>query len=100
MVLGREAKFAMVAKSKQQITVALFASAAGTKEKAVVIWNAETPGCMKQFNKSALPVGYRSPKRSWMTTENCPLQAETGATSSTVLYKLKQEQQAPLSSTS
>ena len=51
-------------KSKQRITVALFASAAGTKEKPVVIWNAKTPRCMKCFDKSVLPVDYRSQKRS------------------------------------
>ena len=49
--------------------MALFAAAAGTKEKAVVIWNAETLRCMKRFDKSVLPVDYRSQKRSWMTTE-------------------------------
>ena len=56
-------------KSKQRITVALFASVAGTKEKPVVIWNAKTPRCMKWFDKSVQPVDYRSQKRSWMTTE-------------------------------
>ena len=52
-------------KSKQRIT----ASAAGTKEKAVVVWNAETPWCLKRFHKSVLPVDYRSQKSSWMTSE-------------------------------
>ena len=45
------------------------ASAAGTKEKAVVVWNAETPWCLKQFDKSVLPVDYRSQKSSWMTSK-------------------------------
>ena len=42
-------------KSKHRIAVA-FASAAGTKEKAVVVWNAETPRCLKRFDKSVLPL--------------------------------------------
>ena len=34
-------------KNKQCITVAFFVSAAGTKEKPVVVWRSEKPRCLK-----------------------------------------------------
>ena len=58
-----------VKKSKQRITVAFFVSAAGQKEKPVVIWKSENPRCMQRFNKSCLPVSYYSQKKAWMTGE-------------------------------
>ena len=39
-------------KSKKRIMVAFFVSAAGTKEKPIVIWKYENPRCLKKFNKS------------------------------------------------
>ena len=56
-------------KNKQRITVAFFVSAAGTKEKPVVVWRSENPQCLKRFDKSALPVHYFSQAKSWMTGE-------------------------------
>ena len=52
--------------SKQRITVAFFVTAAGTKEKPVVIWKSENPRCLKRFDKSALPVDYFGQKKAWM----------------------------------
>lgn len=54
-------------KSKKRVTVAFFVSAAGTKEKPIVIWKSENPRCLKRFNKADLPVNYFSQKKSWMT---------------------------------
>lgn len=62
---GRECKGGK--KCKQRITVAFFVSAAGVKEKPIVIWKSENPRCMKRFEKSVLPVNYYSQKKSWMT---------------------------------
>lgn len=53
--------------SKQRVTVALIVSAAGTKEKPVVIWKSEKPQCIKCFDKSLLRVNYFSQKKAWMT---------------------------------
>ena len=53
-------------KNKQRITVV---SAAGTKEKPVVVWRSENPRCLKRFDKSALPVHYFSQAKCWMTGE-------------------------------
>ncbi len=54
-------------KSKQRVTVAFFVSAAGTKEKPILIWKSETPRCLRKFDKSALPVDYYGQKKAWMT---------------------------------
>ena len=56
-------------KSKKRITVAFFVSAAGTKEKPIVIWKSQTPRCLRKFDKSALPVHYFGQKKAWMTGE-------------------------------
>lgn len=56
-------------KSKQRITVAFFVSAAGVKEKLIVIWKSENPRCMKRFEKNVLPVTYFSQKKAWMSGE-------------------------------
>ena len=53
-------------KVKERFTVALFVTAAGKKEKHIVIWKAENPRCLKRFDKSLLPVDYYSPKNAWM----------------------------------
>lgn len=55
-------------KCKQRITVALFVSATGAKEKPVVIWKSENPRCLKRFDKNALPINYCSQKKAWMTS--------------------------------
>ena len=56
-------------KNKQRITVAFFVSAAGTKEKPVVVWKSKKPQCLERFDKSVLPVQYFSQAKSWMTGE-------------------------------
>ena len=56
-------------KSKKRVTVAFFVSAAGTKEKPILIWKSETPRCLRKFNKSVLPVDYFGQKKAWMTGE-------------------------------
>lgn len=55
--------------SSERVTVAFFVSAAGTKEKPVLVWKSETPTCLHKFDKSALPVEYYGQKNSWMTGE-------------------------------
>ena len=54
-------------KSKQRITVALFVTASGQKEKPVVIWKSENPRCLQRFNIACLPVSYYSQNKAWMT---------------------------------
>ena len=54
-------------KSKQRVTVAFFVTAAGNKEKPIFIWKSETPRCLKQFDKSVLPVSYFSQSKAGMT---------------------------------
>ena len=56
-------------KSKQRLTVACIANAAGGKEVAVVIGRAENPRCFRGVNKSHLPVRYYSQKKAWMSAE-------------------------------
>lgn len=56
-------------KGKIRVTVALFVTASGKKEKAIVINKSETPRCLKGFDKSMLPVTYFSQKKAWMTSE-------------------------------
>ena len=47
-------------KAKERFTVAFFVTAAGKKEKPIVIWKSENPRCLKRFDKSLLPVDYYS----------------------------------------
>ena len=56
-------------KSRKRVTVAFFVSAAGTKEKPILLWKSETPRCLRNFEKSALPVDYFGQKKTWMTGE-------------------------------
>ena len=56
-------------KSKQRVTIALFVSAAGHKEKPVYIWKAEKPRCLRGFDRSCLPVAYYSQSKAWMSGE-------------------------------
>ena len=56
-------------KSKEQVTVAFFVSVAGTKEKPILIRKSETPRCLQNFEKSALPVYNFGQKKAWMTGE-------------------------------
>ena len=56
-------------KSKQRVTVALFVSASGHKEKPVFIWKSENPRCLRGFDKSCLPVSYYSQGKAWMSGE-------------------------------
>ena len=42
-------------RGKERITVALFVTASGGKEKPIVIWKSEN---LKSFDKSALPVKF------------------------------------------
>lgn len=53
-------------KVKERFTVAFFVTAAGKKEKPIVIWKSENPRCLKRFDKSLLPVDYYSQKSAWM----------------------------------
>ena len=53
-------------KSKKRVTVAFFVSAAGVKEKPILIWKSETPRCLAKFDKS-VPVDYYRQKAAWMT---------------------------------
>ena len=50
-------------KSKKRVTVAFFVSAAGTEEKPILIWKSENPKCLRNFEKSALPVDYFGQKK-------------------------------------
>ena len=56
-------------KSKYRITIAFIVSAAGKKEKPVVIWKYENPRCFKRFDKNLLPVSYYSQLKAWMNGE-------------------------------
>ena len=56
-------------KSKQKVTIALFVSASGRKEKPVFIWKSENPRCLRGVDKSCLPVSYYSKSKAWMSGE-------------------------------
>ena len=56
-------------KSKLRVTIALFVSASGHKEKPVFIWKSENPRCLRGFDKSCLPVSYYSQRKAWMSGE-------------------------------
>ena len=56
-------------KSKQRFTIAFLVSAAGAKEKPIVIWTCEKPRCFRGFDVSSLPVKYYHQKKAWMTGE-------------------------------
>lgn len=56
-------------KSKQRVTVALIANAAGEKEKPIVVWKSQKPRCFKGVNTASLPVQYFSQGKAWMTGE-------------------------------
>ena len=56
-------------KSKCRIIIAFIVSAAGKKEKPVVIWKYENPRCFKRFDKNLLPVSYYSQSKAWMNGE-------------------------------
>ena len=56
-------------KSKLRVTIALFVSASGHKEKPVFIWKSENPRCLRGFDKSCLPVSYYSQSKAWMSGE-------------------------------
>ena len=68
VVLDRKGKNVEEGKevSKRQLWH-FFVTAAGTKDKPVVIWRSENPRCLRRFDKSALPVDYYSQKKAWMT---------------------------------
>ena len=51
-------------KSKLRVTIALFVSASGHKEKPVFIWRSENPRCLRGFDKSCLPVSYYSQSKA------------------------------------
>ena len=55
--------------SKQRVTIALFVSASGHKEKPVFIWKSENPRCLCGFDKSHLPVTFYSQSKAWMSGE-------------------------------
>ena len=54
-------------KSKKQVTVAFFVSVAGTKEKPILMWKSKNPRCLRNFEKSALPVDYFGQKKALIT---------------------------------
>ena len=58
----------MEKKSKERITVALFANAAGGKELPVVIGKAAKPRCFKGLSDMENPAGipYYSNPKAWM----------------------------------
>ena len=68
VVLDRKGKNVEEGKevSKRQLWH-FFVTAAGTKDKPVVIWRSKNPRCLRRFDKSALPVDYYSQKKAWMT---------------------------------
>ena len=65
----RRVKVDPTKKSKQRVTIALFVSASGHKEKPVFIWKAEKPRCLRGFDRSCLPVAYYSQSKAWMSGE-------------------------------
>ena len=58
-------------KSKERITVAFFANAAGSKEPPFVIGRGSQPRCSKGIRDPTMPAGvpYFSNPKAWMTTE-------------------------------
>ena len=56
-------------KSKQRVTIALFVSASGHKQKPIFIWKSENPKCLHRFHKSCLPVSYHSQSKAWMSNQ-------------------------------
>lgn len=56
-------------KSKNRVTVALFANATGMKEKPVVIYKSAKPRCFKRIDKKNLPVSYYHQEKAWMSGE-------------------------------
>lgn len=52
-----------------RMTVAFFVTAAGTKEKPVLISKSDNPKRLQKFDKSLLPVDYFSHKKAWMSGE-------------------------------
>ena len=59
-------------KSKQRLTVAFYANAAGEKvDQPIVIWRGKLPRCFKKLQYPSRPanVHYFSNPKSWMTFE-------------------------------
>ena len=52
-----------------RMTVAFFVTAAGTKERPVLISKSENPVCLQKIDKTLLPVDYFSHKKAWMSGE-------------------------------
>ena len=55
-------------KSKERLTAVLCCNMVGDFEKTMVIGNAEKPRCFKNITISALPVTWKSNKKSWMNS--------------------------------
>ena len=66
---GRKGSQCKGGKSRQFVTVAFFASAAGKKEKPIFVWQLKNPRCLGRFDKSLIPVNYFSQSKAWMTGE-------------------------------
>ena len=67
---GKQAKDGK--KSKQRLTVAFFANAAGERvDQPIVIWKSKLPRCLKKLKDPSCPVNihYFSNPKSWMTSE-------------------------------
>lgn len=57
--------------AKERVTVLLACSAAGEKLKPLVIGRAQNPRCLKNVEKSSMPVIYRWNRKAWMTGTLC-----------------------------
>ena len=57
-------------KSKERLTIAFFANAAGGKEQPIVIGRAAKPRCFKGIRNQKKPEGipYHANPKAWMTT--------------------------------
>ena len=55
-------------KSKEQLTVALIASATGEKRKPIVIGKYGKPRCLKSINRDDLTCEYYNQQKAWMTS--------------------------------
>ena len=55
---------------KQRLTIAFFVTASGKNEKPIVMWKSENPRCLRQCDKSVLPITYVlifSQAKAWTT---------------------------------
>lgn len=67
----KERKNAKGKKSKERLTIAFFANAAGGKEKPIVFGRAAKPRCFKgiRYQKEPEGIPYNANPKAWMTTQ-------------------------------